>query len=376
MPSPPPPPPLHTTLFNSASELDISHAGDALRSGHLIAFPTETVYGLGADATNPAAVSSIFVAKRRPSDNPLIVHLSSLSDLARWPLTPLPLPPAAAKLAAAFWPGPLTLVLPLAPRSPLAAAVTAGLRSVALRVPKHPVAAALLSRAGVPVAAPSANRSGRPSPTCAAHVMRDLDGAVYGVVDGGDLASEGANCGLESTVVDMTEPNRPAVLRPGAVSIRELERVSGVEFRRVKKTEKADRPKAPGMKYRHYAPSAPLYVVEEGALLGKVVEEMGRGGVVGVLADDAICERWKGKEGVAVVRCGRKGDVESFARELYGGLRAFDGEGEDKVEKVDVILAVPPRDVEDGIGAAVMNRLMKAAAGNEDTVADGRLPSE
>lgn len=357
-----------TTVFSPTSEIDIAEAAAALRDGHLLAFPTETVYGLGANALTPSAVSAIFRAKGRPSDNPLIVHVSSLSDLTRWPLTPLPLSPAAARLAKAFWPGPLTLVLPLAARSPLAAAVTAGLRSVALRVPKHPVAAALLAKAAVPVAAPSANRSGRPSPTSAAHVIRDLDGAVFGVVDAGDLALDDANCGVESTVVDMTDPHNPSVLRPGAVSVRELERVSGVPFREVERGQAVERPKAPGMKYRHYAPVAPMTIVERTRMKERLEEERRKGKLVGVLANDAVCEQLREVSGVVTVNCGREGDVASFARELYGALRAFDGEGKGRMEKVAIILAVPPPDTGDGIGAAVMNRLVKASAGSVESI--------
>lgn len=360
MPSPPTTP----MFYNGASELDLTAAGEALRAGKLIAFPTETVYGLGADATNADAVRKIFSAKKRPQDNPLIVHLSSPHDVQTQLLTPLPLPAAAARLIAAFWPGPLTLVLPLHPQTRLAGAVTAGLRSVGLRVPKHPVAAALLARAGVPVAAPSANLSGRPSPTCAAHVMRDLGrgGVLEGVVDGGEGE---LFCGVESTVVDLSRGEEEvAVLRPGAVSAVEIEAVAGVRVRRYVGRDygEGERVVAPGMKYRHYAPRAPLFVVKGGRLGEEIEVWRGKGEVVGVLGEKEVCERVGGVEGVRTVVCGGRGDVGSFARELYKGLRAFDGEGELSVDEVGVILAVPPKDVDDGIGEAILNRLIKAAA--------------
>lgn len=349
------------------NELDITAAATSLRDGNLIAFPTETVYGLGADATSQSSVLKIFAAKNRPADNPLIVHLSSMCDLNRHKITPLPLSPVASRLAAAFWPGPLTLVLPLAVNSRLARAVTAGLSSVAVRVPRHPVAAALLSRADVPVAAPSANASGRPSPTCVAHVVRDLAHAIHAVVDGGDLSVDKQNCGLESTVVDVTVWNRPAILRPGAISQAELETVACVKFVAPDAFVKGDVPKAPGMKYRHYAPRAPLRIVDAG-ISASVTRLIAEGKRVGVLAEKSVCDSWRHMQGVVTVSCGT-GDDSSFARELYAALRAFDGEGDQGVEEgVDVILAVPPRQLGDGIGKAIMNRLQKAANGAQESV--------
>lgn len=344
-------------VFCGTNELDIATAAKALRDGHLLAFPTETVYGLGANALLPSSVSLIFQAKGRPSDNPLIVHVSSLSDISFHNLTP-PLTPLAARLAAAFWPGPLTMVLPMSRHARLAAAVTAGLPSVALRIPKHPVAAALLAKAAVPIAAPSANLSGRPSPTTAQHVLHDLSGRIFGVVDTDNRFAD--QCGLESTVVDLTDPAHPAVLRPGAISAAQLEFVGGVRF--AKTQDNTQRPKAPGMKYRHYAPKSPLQVVEKD-LANQISYNLGQGRRVGLLADQQTCDKWRNFEGLAAVPCGTHNDTESFARELYGALRAFDGEGPLAVQNIDIILAVPPISVQDGIGEAVMNRLRKAAAG-------------
>lgn len=357
--------------LSATDELDLSTAASLLRSGRVVAFPTETVYGLGADATNPIAVSAIFAAKRRPPDNPLIVHISSQADLSRHALTPMPLPPIASKLAEAFWPGPLTMVLPLSANSNLAPAVTASLPSVAIRVPHHPVAAALLSRAMIPIAAPSANLSGRPSPTCAHHVLRDLANDIDAVVDIDHnvhlLPSE--RCGLESTVVDLTS-SVPTVLRPGAVSISQLENVSGLAFERAyhAPSSEASAPKAPGMKYRHYAPKSPLYIVESS--LASTIQEWKKSATrIGLLADQQICNTIGDKYDVVCVACGNDGTAASFARALYAALRAFDGEGDMAVyPPVDVILAVPPKQVEDGIGEAVMNRLKKAAAGRADVL--------
>lgn len=355
---------ISTKLLRGQNELDIHQAASALRAGQLIAFPTETVYGLGADACNETAVKSIYQAKGRPNDNPLIVHLSSVSDLTKWTLTP-PLTPAATRLTKVFWPGPLTLVLPLSHNSPLARTVTGGLSSVGLRVPRHPVAAALLSKAGVPVAAPSANLSGRPSPTTAQHVLRDLSacGRVFAVVDGGEPTMD--VCGLESTVVDLTDENCPAVLRPGAVSMKELEEVSGLQFvEGMKQGVEVEKPKAPGMKYRHYAPRAQVVVMKEEGLEKEIRERVESGKIVGLLADERICEKWEKMKNVYAVKCGKGDDEASFGRGLYAGLRSFDGEGKMSVQvAVDVILAVTPKDMTEGIGTAIMNRLSKAAAG-------------
>lgn len=355
--------------LSATDELDLSAAAALLRAGRIVAFPTETVYGLGADATNPDAVSAIFAAKRRPPDNPLIVHISSLADLSLHALTPLPLSPIATKLAEAFWPGPLTLVLPLSSSSNLAPAVTASLPSVAIRVPHHPVAAALLGRAMIPIAAPSANVSGRPSPTCAHHVFRDLANDVDAVIDTDRSAHllPSERCGLESTVVDLTS-SVPTVLRPGAVSRSQLESVAGVSFERAYHIQSSETvtPKAPGMKYRHYAPKAPLYIVDSS--LVSVIREWRKSATrIGVLADQQVCSTVDNESGIVCVACGNEGTPASFARALYAALRAFDGEGDMAVyPPVDVILAVPPEQVEDGIGEAVMNRLKKAAAGRVD----------
>lgn len=357
-------------LLKGTNDEDIAQAAKLLCSGQLVAFPTETVYGLGADATNTAAVSSIFSAKRRPMDNPLIVHISSPTDLSKYKLTDFPLSPVALRLIDAFWPGPLTLVLPLSHDTSLSSAVTAGLDSVAIRIPQHPVARAILSSAQIPVAAPSANLSGRPSPTCAEHVLHDLADTIDAVVDGsnGDSGNLMYTCGLESTVVDLT--NKPVILRPGVISIEELNFASQIEIGKYSALTTPDgiSPKAPGMKYRHYAPIAPLHILNMKSLAHAINLHRQAGQRVGILADQAICNKIPQEE-VECVTCGNDGTAASFARSLYAALRAFDGEGSLAVrEPVDIIFAVPPDDINNGVGEAVMNRLRKAASSRDNYI--------
>lgn len=388
--------PTQTWRGDSASDLRL--AGKALASGKLVAFPTETVYGLGANANDTDAVREVFVAKGRPQDNPLIVHVASAAALAGANLTRTPLRPVASAVTAAFWPGPLTLVLPRLPDSDVSPLVTAGLDSVAIRVPAHPVASALLVEAGVPVAAPSANHSGRPSPTVAAHVHADLDGRIDGIVDACTHCADSdlSNCGLESTVVDLTNEECPTILRPGAISASDLERVSGVKFTTHSSSSlqsstasdrsdasgttivandealREDAPKAPGMKYRHYAPQSPVVLCSRDEVVDTIrrqISAISSGGAdhaIGLLADLETCAKTRATltdENVAYVTCGKRGDAASVARGLYGGLRAFDGEGEHAVPPpgVRVIVAVALEGCDDGIAAAVMNRLRKAA---------------
>lgn len=329
----------------------LAAAGEILRSGGLVVFPTETVYGLGANALDADAVAAIFQAKGRPSDNPLIVHICRLDqiyDLAE------DFTVQAQRVAEAFWPGPLTLILPKKPSIP--AQVTAGLDTVALRMPDHPIALALLDIAGVPVAAPSANTSGKPSPTTAEHVLRDLEGKVDMVVDGGSC-----RVGLESTVLDMTsEP--PVILRPGGVSREDLEGVLGhVEADpAVYENDSPDMPRSPGMKYRHYAPKAkvvlvngkPLHRIQE-KVIELIDEYHAQNMAVGVLASIETMKKY-GAE--AVFPVGTRTKLETVAKNLFHGLRYLDD------CNVDIIIAEGYPD--EGIGIAVMNRLKKAAGGN------------
>ena len=242
------------TLYLTDSPADLEQAASLLRDGELVAIPTETVYGLAADAENGPAVARIFAAKGRPMDNPLIVHIADLETLPRLVAE---IPETAIKLADAYWPGPLTMIFPKGPRIP--DEVSAGLSTVAVRMPSHPVARTLIRASGCSLAAPSANRSGSPSPTTAAHVLADLEGRIAAVVDGGECS-----VGVESTVVLMTG-ERPRLLRPGGVTVEMLERVAGpVEIDPAVTSRLAEGAEAasPGMKYKHYAPKARVVIVK------------------------------------------------------------------------------------------------------------------
>lgn len=335
----------------------VEKAARILRSGGLVAFPTETVYGLGAHALDPNAVRAVFAVKGRPADNPLIVHVSDAANgfaLAKNP------PAAAFALADAFWPGPLTLVLPSSGAVPKE--TTAGLDTVALRVPAHPVALALLAAAGVPVAAPSANRSGRPSPTRAEHVLADLDGRIDAVLDGGETG-----VGVESTVIDLTV-SPPVILRPGGVSREAIEEVIGPVAERAEGPS-GEPPRSPGLKYRHYAPRARAVVVSGApervtqAVL-KLSQEL-RGRAAFLLSDETIATLPQGISGLFPL--GSKSAPEEAARRLYHGLREMDRPG------VDVIFLEGYDEV--GIGRALMDRMRRAAAAAE-VDADALLTGE
>ena len=313
---------------NEPSEDALAEAAAVLRNGGLVAFPTETVYGLGADACSGAAVESIFAAKGRPADNPLIVHVASLEAAADVTAAVSPL---AARLAEQWWPGPLTLVLQAARKLP--AVTTGGLTTVAVRVPAHPVALALLHAAGVPLAAPSANRSGRPSPTTAKHVLDDLGGAVDMILDGGP-----STLGVESTVVD-ARGDSPVVLREGSIT-REMLGVNTVEH-------DGDLGASPGTRYRHYAPACEVVIAAMGegvTLAGELAEDGRRVGLVGPTPALPPVTT------IDVVR-----DAAHLAERLYASLRDAEGIGIDVV----VVEAVE----ETGIGRAVMDRLRRAANG-------------
>lgn len=327
----------------------LAEAAATIRSGGLVAFPTETVYGLGADAANAAAVERIFVAKGRPSDNPLIVHVSDrdmLADVVR------EVPPKAAHLAERFWPGPLTLVLPKLPTIP--DSVTGRLDTVGVRMPHHPVALALIRAAGVPIAAPSANRSGRPSPTAADHVVEDLSGRIDIILDGGETG-----VGVESTVLDLTV-DPPVLLRPGGVTLEQLTKEIGevVVDRSVHGAEAGDAPRSPGMKYKHYAPQAQVILVDgpvldmQSKIKDLAYEYAEEGKKVGIMCS---AESRGVYQAPVVLEYGSREDLASMASDLFSTLRAFDR------HSVDVVLVegVPSA----GMGLAIMNRLRRAAAG-------------
>ncbi len=326
-------------LTDSAADLAV--AADLLAQGDVVAIPTETVYGLAADALNPGAVRRIFEAKGRPMDNPLIVHIA---DLSQWDALVTEITPAAHALAQAFWPGPLTMILPHAPCVP--DAVTAGLSTVAVRFPSHPVAQALIRQSGCVLAAPSANRSGSPSPTTAAHVLADLDGKIAAVVDGG-----GCDVGLESTVVALDGPV-PRLLRPGGITPDMLREVVGeIEIDPAVTAElKAGQVAAsPGMKYKHYAPTAHVILVTgDTDTYRRFVRQHARPD------DTALClEEDIEHIAIASVSYGTRREPATQAQGLFDALRALDQRGAKRV-----FAACPDPN---GIGLAVYNRLLRAA---------------
>jgi len=327
----------------------IAQAATLIRQGEVVAFPTETVYGLGANATDSEAVAKIFQAKGRPSDNPLIVHVADRESLSS---VVAGVTAQAERLIAKFWPGPLTLVLPR--RETIPDTVTCGLSTVGVRMPNHPVALALIRASGVPIAAPSANRSGLPSPTAAEHVLEDMAGRIPMVLDGGETG-----VGLESTVIDMTT-DPPILLRPGGITLEQLRAEIGqvAVAKAVDGEAVGEAPRSPGMKYTHYSPKAQVVLIEGPVLqmqekirdLTQEYEEDGK--KVGIMCSHESRGVYHAQ---VVLEYGTREDLAGMASDLFSTLRAFDRHG------VDVILAegVPAT----GIGLAIMNRLRRAAAG-------------
>ncbi|WP_430884033.1 L-threonylcarbamoyladenylate synthase [Fusibacter sp. JL216-2] len=332
--------------FGAAGLLE--EAAQILHKGGTVAFPTETVYGLGANALDANAVSKIYIAKGRPSDNPLIVHIADEADLEALVSG---VTETAKKLMDAFWPGPLTLIFDKSDQVP--ESVTAGLETVAVRMPSHPVARALIKASGVPVAAPSANLSGKPSPTDGAHVVLDLDGRVDAIVCG-----QSSDVGLESTVLDVTG-DVPLILRPGGVTREDIVGVVGacnVDPAIEKVLSKDLKPKSPGMKYTHYAPEADLYVYEGDTdkvtsyIEGLKVKYESQGLKVGIMTCDEHLSKYSGG---MIKSLGSKSNLSQMASRLFAVLREFDD------EKADIILSEAFS--KEGIGHALMNRLLKAA---------------
>lgn len=329
------------------NEAFIKQAGDIIKAGGLVAFPTETVYGLGGDALNPESSQKIYAAKGRPSDNPLIVHIADIEALDRIVNN---IPENAKKLANAFWPGPLTMVMGKSDVVPYQ--TTGGLETVAIRMPVHKLALDFIRAAGGYVAAPSANISGKPSPTCAKYVIQDMDGRIDMIIDGGD-----AGIGLESTIVDLTG-EVPVLLRPGYITVEDIEGVIGkIDIdKTILDGDCKDRPKAPGMKYKHYAPKGDLKIVK--GVENDVVKHINElsaegkeaGKKVGIIATD---ETKEGYTADSVKSIGSRADEASIAHSLYTILREFDDEDIELIysESFDV----------SGIGQAIMNRLLKAA---------------
>lgn len=324
------------------NKLAYQQAVDILKSGDVVAFPTETVYGLGADATNEESVAKIYAAKGRPSDNPLIIHIGTKEEVERYAKN---VSEKAKQLMEAFWPGPLTLVFDQVPDQ-IAPNALSGVSTVGIRMPNHPVALHLLQLLELPLAAPSANRSGKPSPTEAAHVKKDLAGRIPLILDGGKTG-----VGLESTVIDMTM-TPPAILRPGGITKEMIEAVIG-PVDTVSRVEENTTPRSPGMKYAHYAPEAPLFLIRANAHA----------------IEDAIGQAHKDGKKIAIIgpnefhtneadwyfSIGAKENIEEMAMNLYQALRQCDE------THADFILAIETQDA--GVGEAFMNRLHKAADG-------------
>ncbi|MEE1079477.1 MAG: L-threonylcarbamoyladenylate synthase [Agathobacter sp.] len=333
----------------------IKEAGELIAEGELVAFPTETVYGLGGDALRPDASAKIYAAKGRPSDNPLIVHVADFADLEK---IAKKVPPQAKRLADAFWPGPLTMIVWKNDKVPYT--TTGGMDTVAVRMPNHEVALELIRKSGCLIAAPSANTSGRPSPTEASHVAEDLDGKIAMIVDGGPVG-----IGIESTIIDLTE-QVPMVLRPGYITVEMLEEVlqeKVIMDPGIVASDDITKPKAPGMKYKHYAPKAEMIIVDgqQDAVVEKINELVGQaksqGKKVAVIATEENKDYYQSD----VVLCiGKRADEDSIAKHLYSILRECD---ELSVDAIYSECLQTPR-----IGQAIMNRLLKAAGHQVITV--------
>lgn len=320
------------TLVESISKQSLAHAAQLLQAGEVVAFPTETVYGLGANALDTTAIEKIYTAKGRPSDNPLIVHIASQEQLEQLVSA---IPERAKILIQSFWPGPLTLVFPKSKIVP--DIITAGGETVAIRWPSHPVALDLIRKSGVPIAAPSANLSGKPSPTKAEHVFEDLHGRIPLILDGGPT-----DIGLESTVLDVSG-EMAVLLRPGKISKEELEEILGEEVFTLEQTDGVAR--SPGMKYRHYAPKATVVLFSDLSELALDNEQHA-----------ALLSLNRLPSQPVTVQKDFAGDRQRFAHELFSTLRVFDAQSVERIyiERVDL----------SGLGQAIMDRLNRAAEKN------------
>ena len=335
---------METKKIRHPDRENLKFAAEVIRGGGLVAFPTETVYGLGANALDEDAAKKIYEAKGRPSDNPLIVHLADAADAEKYCRTN----DLYRRLAAAFCPGPLTMILPK--RECIPYAVTGGLDTVGIRIPSNPIAHDLIRMAGVPIAAPSANLSGKPSPTEFCHIEHDLDGRVDVLIDGGRCA-----VGVESTIVKIDD-GKISLLRPGGITLEMLRSISpniDVDQCVTEKLKEGTRPLAPGMMYRHYAPNAPLVILDGNSdrFYAYVQTQKERGEKCGILCFEEDLDHLSDFENVQSI--GPRGDACEHARRLFECLRCFDG------SDVSVIYARMPD--KNGIGLAVFNRLIKAS---------------
>lgn len=326
-------------------ESAIEKAADIIRGGGLVVFPTETVYGIGGDATNADAARAIYEAKGRPSDNPLIIHIAKPEDAEAYAQTS----PTYYQLAKQFMPGPLTVILPK--KNTIPSSVTGGLDTVAVRCPAHPIARALIEKASVPIAAPSANRSGKPSPTLASHVIEDLNGRVNMIIDGGP-----SEVGLESTIVTLNG-DEGTLLRPGAITYDALccvlSKVTTAPAVTAQLAEN-ERVLSPGMKYRHYAPSAPLILLDgTKENVSAFMQQVASDPTVGLLCYDEELPLLRGK--ATLLPIGKENDLETQAKRLFATLREADSHPD-----IDTLYApLPPRE---GLGLALYNRCIRAAA--------------
>ena len=325
-------------------------AAHLLKKGEIIAFPTETVYGLGANALDTTAIKKIYRAKGRPSDNPLIVHISALEQMEELVEE---VSANAILLINNFWPGPLTLVMKKSPLVPKE--ISAGLETVALRMPAHPVALKLISEAAIPIAAPSANTSGKPSPTTAHHVWQDLQGKIAGIIDAGN-----AGVGVESTVLDITTPV-PTILRPGGITLEDLEEIVGEVKLDPHLKDEASAPKSPGMKYTHYSPEAPVTIItgHDEQLVEKFLHIINnsKNSKLALMISSELEDQLKKDipETIHKEILGSRNELAIIAANLFSGLR--------NIDQLDVDLIYAEAFPEKGIGAAIMNRLYKAAGG-------------
>ena len=329
--------------FNKPLDGQITSAADVIKRGGLVVFPTETVYGLGASALDSDAAKKIYAAKGRPSDNPLIIHISSPEEAEKYCYTS----PEYYRLAEKFLPGPLTVIMPK--KDIIPKTVTGGLDTVAVRCPKNEVARELIRLSGVPIAAPSANISGKPSPTSAAHVREDLDGKVDVIIDGGEC-----EIGLESTIVKLDDGGA-TLLRPGAITPEMLEGVLGkikLDGGITKKNETDAPPLAPGMKYRHYAPRAQVYLLKGDAdkIAAFLTEKLAEDEKTGVLCFDELASKLDGRY---IVPFGKQSDEKAHAKRLFAALRYFDDAEVNKIYATAVGT--------DGVDLATYNRMLKAS---------------
>lgn len=325
----------------------LAEAGDIIKKGGIVAFPTETVYGLGADGLNEEAVKKIYKAKGRPSDNPLILHISSIEEL--YPLVK-EIPELAYEVIEKFWPGPLTIIFKKSSLVPHI--ITAGLDSVAIRMPRSAIAQELIRMSGTTIAAPSANLSGRPSPTRGDHVIEDMIGKIEMIIDGGRTG-----VGLESTVLDLSD-DKATILRPGAITFEDLKEIIPHIKQDISITNQGATPKSPGQKYRHYAPKSEMILFTGGInnivyKINEYLEKFDKDGLkVGVMATKETINRYN--SGI-IKEMGSRAEEESIAENLFDIIREFDN------EDIDIILA-EGIDL-DNIGTAIMNRLIKASGG-------------